>query len=111
MKTTKEQLMMNAMGVGSYPELTEWFEKNDDQRTPAKAVMALENAIRAESSDEDGLTNDQRFAVARMILVEMTGFIIAESGTGLVDTVDFISNNPDAILAKHFEIKMTRVCE
>lgn len=107
MKTTSPTLM-SIWGTDSYKGLVTWFEKNDDQRTPALAVMALSKQLKAmDQVAGDSHTIEDQMEAARMILVQVAGFIVEKTMGGLPAAVEFISKNPADAIFKAIELNLT----
>lgn len=105
MTTTTPSRFLVLSGADTYQGLVSWFEQNNDARLPAKAVMALAKALK-EMDDVTGDTHsvDDQMNAARMVLVEMAGWIVDQANGGLPAAVEFITYHPVDVLLKSIEL-------
>ena len=98
---------MELWGTDTYPGLVNRFEKDFDPRTPAKAVMAIhKQLVQMDEITGESHTTDQRMDAARMILVQIAGYIVEKSGGGLPAAVEFIGRNPIDSICKSMELNL-----
>ena len=96
---------MELWGTDTYEGLVSVFEKRFDRRTPAKAVMAIYGTLQvADRLSDEKHTEDEQMEAARMIVVQMAGFIVDKVGGGLPDAVQFIAQKPIEVFTKFLEL-------
>ena len=105
MATKKTPSLMTILSLNTYPKMSAWFEQNDDKRTPAKAVMALANALeQIDAGTGETHTVDQRMEAARMTVLVMAGFLMEHNAGNLPAAVRFIAENPIDVICKYIEL-------
>jgi hypothetical protein len=104
---TRNNSFMEIWGTDTYQGLVARFEKDFDARTPAKAVMAVYGVlVKADEISGDTHTEDQQMEAARMIVVEIAGFLVEKTGGGLPAAVEFIAKNPIDAFTKSLELNL-----